>query len=130
VAGEALRVFDVPKDLPETEGQTLVARTDELNDLAIADLGGREPNILEDDDEEGAAPGVAAVAAATGPKPAPPKGPTVPNFRGKTMRDVLAEAAARGLTVLPDGSGTARVQYPAAGTPLHQGDRIRVQFAR
>jgi hypothetical protein len=54
----------------------------------------------------------------------------VPNFRGKSMRDVLAEAAAKGLIIMPDGSGIARVQYPPAGTPLHEGDRIRVQFAR
>jgi hypothetical protein len=43
---------------------------------------------------------------------------------------VLAEAAAKGLTVVADGSGIARVQNPAPGTPLREGDRIRVQFAR
>ena len=47
-----------------------------------------------------------------------------------TMRAVLAEAAAQGLNVLPNGSGVARVQYPPAGSVLHQGERIRVQFAR
>jgi hypothetical protein len=46
-----------------------------------------------------------------------------------TMRAVLAQAAANGLTVLPDGSGVARVQHPPAGSPLRQGERIRVQFA-
>src|SRR5215472_11898783 len=132
VAGEALRVFDVPKDLPETEdNRTLVAKADELNDLAIADLGGGGPNILEDGDDDAPAP-AAAVANATAPpaKPAGSAGPRVPNFRGKTMRDVLAEATAKGLIILPDGSGIARVQYPAPGTPLKEGDRIRVQFAR
>jgi len=140
VAGEALRIFDVPKDLPETENaRTLVTRNEDLDDLAISDLGAGGPNILEDGDEEDAAPGAASAAAAAAAsdaasvgtmviKGAP--GPTVPNFRGKTMRDVLAEAAAKGLVVLPDGSGVARVQYPAPGTPLHEGDRIRVQFAR
>ena len=47
-----------------------------------------------------------------------------------TMRAVLAEAAAKGLSVLPDGSGIARVQSPPPGAPLHQGERIRVQFAQ
>jgi hypothetical protein len=47
-----------------------------------------------------------------------------------TMRAVLAEAAAKGLFILPDGSGIARVQSPPPGTPLHQGERIRVQFAQ
>jgi membrane peptidoglycan carboxypeptidase len=131
VAGEALRIFDVPKDLPETESATQVAKKENLNDLAIADLGGNGPNILEDGDDDDAAPGAAPTATVAGQAaPKVPSGPTVPNFRGKTMRDVLAEAAARGLTVLPNGSGIARVQYPAPGTPLHEGDRIRVQFVR
>jgi hypothetical protein len=47
-----------------------------------------------------------------------------------TMRAVLAEAAAKGITVLPDGSGTARAQTPPPGSRLHEGERIRVQFAR
>ena len=139
VAGEALRIFDVPKDLPEAEkARTQVARNEDLDDLAIADLGANGPNILEDGDDDDAPPGAAAATAAPVPANAAagtmvvkgPPGPTVPNFRGKTMRDVLAEAAARGLVILPDGSGIARVQYPAPGTPLHEGDRIRVQFAR
>ena len=161
VAGEALRVFDVPKDLPENvPARTLVAgNPEDLNDLAIADLGAARPNILEE--TEGAetggaggdrppanrppvygphpvetAPGVPlGPPAAAGPPPAvaaPPKpqGPRVPNFRGMTMRAVLAEAAAKGLSILPDGSGIARVQSPPPGAPLHQGERIRVQFAQ
>src|SRR5204863_412239 len=80
-------------------------------------VGTGQPNILEDGDGDD--------------EPAPPANtPTVPNFRGMTMRAVLAQAAAKGLTVLPDGSGVARVQHPPAGSPLRQGERIRVQFAR
>jgi hypothetical protein len=47
-----------------------------------------------------------------------------------TMRAVLAAAAAKGLTVVPDGSGVARVQDPPPGSAVHQGERIRVGFAR
>src|SRR5690349_19233233 len=123
VMEEALRIFDVPKDvlLPE-KNPKLVARNEDLNDLADSSAVDG-PNILEEGDDEDAASGNASAAKA-------PAGPTVPNFRGKTIRDVLAEAASMGLTILPDGSGIARVQYPAPGTPLHGGDRIRVQFAR
>ena len=189
VAGEALRVFDVPKDLPENvPARTLVASNQEdLNDLAIADLGDAGHNILEE--TEGAelgeagteqtrsltlgapirapigapsvseglpstaqrrpagdlaphpaptAPGVPQGPPAVGATPGPPavaapprpQGPRVPNFRGKTMRAVLAEAAAKGLFILPDGTGIARVQSPPPGAPLHQGERIRVQFAQ
>jgi cell division protein FtsI (penicillin-binding protein 3) len=118
IASEALRVLDVPKDLPdEPPARTLVAHNEEADDLAIADIGSAQPNILEDgedgeDEEKGPAP------------------QTVPNFRGMTMRAVLAEAQKQGLAVLPNGSGVARVQHPAPGSPLHQGERIRVQFVR
>jgi hypothetical protein len=120
VASEALRVVDVPKDLPEaTPEATLVAQSgrEDMDDLAIADLGDGRPNILEENDED-----VPVPPGTFGPPPAPvaaapaPKGPKVPNFRGMTMRDVLAEAAAKGLTILPDGSGVARVQSPPPGS--------------
>jgi cell division protein FtsI (penicillin-binding protein 3) len=153
VAGEALRVLDVPKDVPEIEPtKTLVTKAGQLDDLADADSRPGQPNILADGDagdaEDAAAAAVGAAAANSstnnpattspaGPAvpaapaaPAVPDGPRVPNFAGKSMRVVLAEAAAQGLTVLPDGSGIARVQFPAPGSPLHEGDRIRVQFRR
>jgi cell division protein FtsI (penicillin-binding protein 3) len=118
VATEALRVLDVPKDVPEEpEPPTLVAKKEDVADLAVSDGPSEEPNILEDDAEED------AVADAG-------DGPTVPNFRGMTMRAVLAEAASRGIKVVPDGSGVARVQSPPPGSPLHEGERIRVQFVR
>lgn len=125
VATEALRILDVPKDLPDAQPETpaLVAKADAMDDLAIADLGSSQPNILEDrDDEE---PAAQAPAAA----PVDAKG-SVPNFRGMSLRAVLTVAAARGITVLADGSGTARLQNPPAGAVLHEGERIRVQFAR
>jgi cell division protein FtsI (penicillin-binding protein 3) len=129
VVTEALRVLDVPKDLPDlAPTKTPVAADEESSDLAIADIGRGQPNILEDADDEDQP----AAKQAEGPFRVPdqPVGPTVPNFRGMTMRAVLAEAVAKGLMVLPDGSGVARVQYPPPGSTLHQGERIRVQFAR
>jgi cell division protein FtsI (penicillin-binding protein 3) len=129
VVTEALRVLDVPKDLPDqTPTRTAAAPDEESSDLAIADMGRGQPNILEDaEDEDQPAAEQAEEPSRDAEQPA---GPTVPNFRGMTMRAVLAEAAAKGLTVVPDGSGVARVQYPQPGSTLHQGERIRVQFAR
>jgi cell division protein FtsI (penicillin-binding protein 3) len=121
VATEALRVLDVPKDLPEAEVAEVAASKDadkEKDDLAMADLGSGEPNILEEGEED--APAAATVVA----------GLKVPDFKGKTMRAVLAEAAERGLAVIPDGSGVARLQRPPAGSVLRQGQRIRVRFSR
>ena len=120
VATEALRVLDVPKDLPEKPAPPEAAGNDiNKDDLAIADLGSHEPNILEEGEEDApAAPASARI------------GPTVPDFKGKTMRAVLAEAAERGLPVIPDGSGVARLQRPPAGSVLRQGERIRVRFSQ
>src|ERR1017187_3637730 len=128
VATEALRILDVPKDLPDVlrATPTLIAKNQAIDDLAIADLGSKQPNILEDPADDDAA---AAASPAEAAAPAPSQS-AVPNFRGMSLRAVLAEAAARGLTVQPDGSGIARVQDPPAGAVLHAGERIRVQFAR
>jgi cell division protein FtsI (penicillin-binding protein 3) len=118
VATEALRVLDVPKDVLETVNPVLVAKNESLDDLADSDVEAGGPNILQDDEGDDAAA-----------QPAEP-GPKVPNFKGKTMRAVFAEAAEMGLTVMSDGSGIARLQSPPPGAPLRQGERIRVQFAR
>jgi hypothetical protein len=118
VVTEALRVMDVPKDLPnEMPANTLVAQFP-TGDLADADENSDQPNILEEGDED------------TPLMPTPPGALTVPNFKGKTMRAVLAEAANRGLTILPAGSGVARAQDPPAGSIMQRGARIRVQFVR
>lgn len=126
VTAEALRILDVPKDLPEgTAPQIQITGDAVVDDLADADVGSTQPNILEERDEDD--PPL--------PRPIPrlPNGapvPTVPNFKGMTLRAVLREAAARGIPVQPDGSGIARIQDPPAGSLLHEGERIRVQFAR
>jgi cell division protein FtsI (penicillin-binding protein 3) len=119
VAEEALRVLDIPKDLPEMlpEQQKKSAEPENMNDLAIAGLG--DAPELEEPEQTAAA---AAAPVELGPK--------VPNFQGKTMRAVLAEASAKGLPVLAEGSGVARGQQPPAGAVLRAGERIRVRFAR
>ena len=120
VATEALRLLEVPKDLPDEPPPTLVAdkKVEADDDSAFAEFETAQNILLDsEDDDDQAAPGAV-------------QGPKVPNFTGKTMRDVLAEAASQGLTILPNGNGVARVQYPAAGATLHQGERIRVQFKR
>ena len=120
VAGEALRLLDVPKDLPDPPDKTLLAKANDKEiDAPPVDSGAPTFNVLDDQAEEDPP---AAAPAYSGPK--------VPNFRGMTMRAVLEEAAAKGLRVLPDGSGLAGVQDPPPGSPLREGERIRVVFAR
>jgi cell division protein FtsI (penicillin-binding protein 3) len=126
LAQETLRVLEVPRDIPEDEAPPAQDK-EPIDDLSIADLGSDEPTVMQEmADEE-------RLATPQGPQPPPemqPKGPRVPNFQGKTMRAVLAEAAERGLPVAPDGSGIAKMQYPPPGAVLREGERIRVRFSR
>jgi hypothetical protein len=66
----------------------------------------------------------------TGDKIAGATGPTVPDFRGKSMRSVVEESAASGIDVMIEGSGVARAQAPLPGSPLRQGEQIRIVFTR
>jgi len=116
VASEALRVLDVPRDLPIEEPKAVLAKADNL-DAPARDSAPRP--VQEDSDD--------APAEAAAP---PAAGPTVPNFRGMTMPAVLNEAWAMGLKVMADGSGVARKQDPPAGAPVRPGDRVLVVFAR
>jgi cell division protein FtsI (penicillin-binding protein 3) len=126
VATEALRVLDVPKDLPDATPEKPDAAPAEIDDLSIADLGSPAPNIMEE-----VAAQQSATEAPVSPVPAAKdSGPKVPNFRGKTMRAVVEQASAMGLPVLLDGSGIARAQFPAPGSVLPAGERVRVEFAR
>jgi cell division protein FtsI (penicillin-binding protein 3) len=144
IATEALRMLDVPKDIP----QELVASAKPVknekrveDDLSIADLGG--PSIMEEDpgvkqllaeqmkpvvpkDDEDEIP----AAPVSGTMAPAPQGPTVPDFRGKSMRDVVEAASADGIEVMIEGSGVARAQLPLPGQPLRRGERIRIVFAR
>ncbi len=124
MATEALRVLDVPKDLPDATPEPQEAAPAETDDLAIADLG------LVRAERHGRASRTANSRRHWTRAAAEESGPKVPNFRGKTMRAVVEEASAMGLPVLLDGSGIARAQFPPPGSVLPAGERVRVEFAR
>jgi cell division protein FtsI (penicillin-binding protein 3) len=123
VAAEALRVLDVPKDLPEAGPEPPDNQVADLDDVAIADLGSSEPDILEE-------AALAKPAAAAPVQPPQPEGPKAPNFEGLSKRAVVAKAEAEGLQVLLIGAGTARAQDPAPGELLRRGEKIRVEFVK
>jgi cell division protein FtsI (penicillin-binding protein 3) len=157
---EALRMLDVPKDIPEQEmaaNKPAKVKPGEFDsDVAIAGLDGgsimedEDPAVREmlaaqlrpvkDPDEIPAAgsappvvaPGVAPGAEAknAGDKIASATRPTVPDYRGKTMRSVVEESSANGIDVMIEGSGVARAQVPLPGSPLRQGEQIRIVFTR
>ncbi len=116
VATAALRLRNVPKDLPDNPPPREGSPADVV-DLAIADLGPPAPLL---------------------PEPRVPDrksklelwGPKVPDFSGMTLSAVVAESGRRGLPVDFAGSGIARLQTPPPGSVLPAGGRILVHFAR
>ena len=173
IATEALRMMDIPPDVPEevaiAERKRNQNRKPVKETVAIADLSGG--SIVEDDAElrkqlmeqpgmpvqaggevpipaaKGTAPTAAPapvtptlISALTGPaSPAGETvthgqvvsdGPLVPDFRGKSLRDVVEQASAEGIELMLEGSGMARAQLPQPGAPLHRGERIRVVLTR
>jgi cell division protein FtsI (penicillin-binding protein 3) len=140
VAAAGLRVMDVPKDLPEMVPSEESGPADE-NDVAIADLGSSVPPPLVQAGNAVAAedrPVASAKSALdqrifSAPDGSPQHdldGPRVPNFQGKTVRNVIQQAAALGIPVEFTGSGVARAQVPEPGAILPVGRRVRVQFGR
>jgi len=159
---EALRMMDVPKDIPEqlVEKKPAKVKPGEFDDVALADLGGQ--SIMDDDPTvkqllaaqmkpdvdpdaipaPGAAPakmsefaapelsGQAKTPAPLAPIEIAANQPVVPDYRGKSMREVVEESASAGIDVTIEGSGVARAQTPLPGSPLHQGERIRIVFTR
>ncbi len=136
VATAALRFMQVPPDIPETLPAADGQRADDVR-LAPAGLDSSVPPPLVSQ------PASAASQIAEGPAGdqrlfSPPElvavkeagGPKAPDFRGKSMRDVLELAASEGMQVEFTGSGVAREQAPAPGEPLPAGEPVRVRFGR
>lgn len=131
VMSEALRRTCVPRDVPE-EVEELAAK-----EKLAAEKGkrGAEVDVTElstplSQDEMKAASGGSGAESAEEVASADPSAPRVPNFAGKTIKDVMVQAAAQGIEVDMAGEGIARDQNPAAGTVLIPGEHIRVRFAR
>ena len=141
VAAAGLRVMDVPKDLPEMVPSEGSDPADE-NDVAIADLGSSIPpplvqagNAVAADDRPVASAKSALdqrifSAQGGGSFEQALAGPRVPDFQGKTVRNVIEQAASLGIPVEFTGSGIARAQFPEPGAILPSGYRVRVKFGR
>ncbi len=54
--------------------------------------------------------------------------PTIPDFSGLSMRDVLARAAQLDINVEISGSGTAIAQDPPPGDPIDYGRKCWIRF--
>lgn len=146
VAQVGLREMDVPKDLPEMAPADDDKDSADENDVAIADLGSSIPpplvqagDAVAADDRPAAsansaldqrffsAPGGTSENGRSSENLA---GPRVPNFEGKSVRNVIEQAASMGIPVEFTGSGIARAQVPEPGAILPSGSWVRVQFGR
>ena len=136
VASAALRIKDVPKDLPEMLPSSPDDGQADDNDVAIADLGSSIPPPLVQAGNADAADDrpVASAGNALDQRSfldrTPDGAARVPNFEGKSMRDVIQASAALGIPVEFTGSGIARAQIPAPGEVLPSGRAIRIEFGR
>jgi len=136
VAMAALRMLDVPKDLPDTT----VTASSEPSGEAVLD----GPQVVTQRSVSSVTPPPVQVDALAFPGSSIPStegnldrrpffaplggGPRVPDFRGMTLRAVLEESSAEGLAVEVDGSGLAWNQAPPPGGDLTNAARVRVQF--
>ena len=137
VAEEALRLRGVPRDLPaeiESKQQDQLAKDtqkaeqqkkDTEDELAIASLS--QPLSPEEARASLGEPSEDGAVAPVAPEQAV-SGPTAPNFLGKTVKDVVQQAAEQGLELETKGRGLARAQLPPPGAPLWPGRPVRVVF--
>jgi cell division protein FtsI (penicillin-binding protein 3) len=120
VATAALRLLDVPKDMPEEEEEQTPDQPAGEAEADLADADAAQPPELDDSQESDAL--VEAAFVATGPK--------APDFTGKTKREVVSESMASGVRVQMAGSGVVRSQEPPPGSVLRPGEYVKVVFAR
>ncbi|MBZ5674519.1 MAG: transpeptidase family protein [Acidobacteriia bacterium] len=143
VAMDALRMLDVPKDLPE--GDTKVARKADSSKDSSNDLSTRAGLFVPPGQRPVSSvtpPPVREEASASAETSSPDRRPFLtasaemsggsrtPDFSGKSLRSVLEESAAAGLPVEVHGSGLARSQDPPPGAPIRPHALVRVQLGR
>lgn len=125
-----LRKYGVPRDVPE-DIEALIAKRAaieaKLHPNAVKEFDEASLATPFTGDEMKAAEGEAQTTVLAS---ADPGTPLVPNFVGKTVRDVMLEATASGLEVDLSGEGLARSQNPLPGAALPSNGHIHVRFAR
>jgi cell division protein FtsI (penicillin-binding protein 3) len=141
VAEQVLTYLGVPQDVPVSAKlvqarfkQETEADGSSLEDFTVADFSA--PPEAELPGEAGSAPAVGvggsgkAQESPTTVTVSVDEGGdiTVPDFSGKTMRDVTDECLRLGLNPVLVGTSLATRQTPAAGAKLKHGARVTVEF--
>ena len=124
----ALRKIGVPPDMPDDIETLLAKQKKRPDDKPIKETDVADLTTPFSEEEIREANGDALLEGAVVLAEADPNAPKVPNFVGKTVRDVVQEAASNGLDVNLSGEGLARTQTPPAGALLLPDAHIYVRF--
>jgi stage V sporulation protein D (sporulation-specific penicillin-binding protein) len=137
IAEQVLPYLDVPRDVPLNQRliQAAYKKQEAIDESTLEESSATDFNAQLD---ETPAP-AEVVPAKTAPEPV--KRPsevmmavedgadvTVPDFSGKTMREVTTMCLRLGLDPVFVGTNLALEQTPAAGTQVKSGSRVSVQF--
>jgi cell division protein FtsI (penicillin-binding protein 3) len=137
VAEQVLAYLDVPRDVPLNPKliQTAYMKHASEDESALADF-----SVVDFSGQPDPSPAASQSAKTEGREQAEPKDQALtvamdqggdielPDFGGKTMRDVTDIALRLGLEPVLVGSNLATNQSPAAGAKVRRGARITVQF--
>jgi cell division protein FtsI (penicillin-binding protein 3) len=137
IAEQVLPYLQVPRDVPLNPRliQAAYKRQGATDDLALEDFSATD--FTQQPDEELPAE---SKANAVEPKESKQRAPevmmpaeeggdiTVPDFAGKTMRDVTEMCLHLGLEPVLVGSNLATEQTPAAGSQVKRGAKVTIQF--
>jgi cell division protein FtsI (penicillin-binding protein 3) len=126
----AMRKYGVSRDIPEDIEVMLAKKAKSAGKDAVKELDEASLTTPFNEDELRQAEGDAAADGALVLASADPNVPKVPNFVGKSVRDVMLEATASGIDVDLFGDGLARQQNPQPGAVMIPGSHIHVRFAR
>jgi hypothetical protein len=122
-------MLDVPQELTQAQVAAAKSKAD-LNDSTSVVEAASAAELAKTTKRDGFVAGSVSDRTASNSAGVTVQGPSVPDLRGKTLREVLEQTAAGGLVVDVEGEGVARQQEPAPGSALAQGVRIKVLFSR
>jgi cell division protein FtsI (penicillin-binding protein 3) len=134
IVEQLLPYLDVPRDVPLSPKlvQTAYRTKSYADDSSLDDLPPIDFAAPPEENEEAANPEVAKAGLAKSPEVlmAADEGGdiVVPDFSGKTMREVIDGCVRLGLDPVLVGSRVALEQTPAAGAKVRRGTKITVQF--
>lgn len=134
IAEQVLPYLDVPRDVPLSPQliQTAYKTKTATDDSSLDDFTPVDFSALPDAEESNPKSGGAKVATQKLPEvllSADAGGDiAVPDFQGKTMRDVTEQCLRLGLNPVLVGTSLASQQSPAAGVKVKRGTRITVEF--